>query len=132
MSEMVEMLGIRQPNLSQHLSLLRLHGLVATRKVGLHIHYKLSDERIAGATQLVREFLIDQNKLDPSTQALTGQAETALYPVVRDPVCAMRLSLSEVGATTEFETRTIYFCGNGCRDKFAASPTRYFGITKEA
>lgn len=131
-SEMVEMLGIRQANLSQHLSLLRAHGVVATRKVGLNVHYKLTDERIAQATQLIREFLMDQRKFDPSTTLAASKDEATIYPVVLDPVCRMRISASEAGAVVEHKSQAVYFCAVGCRDKFLANPEQYALTTKEA
>ena len=56
-SDMVEMLGVRQANLSQHLALLRQQGIVTARKSGLNVYYRLTDVRIAEAIGLVREFL---------------------------------------------------------------------------
>ncbi len=40
---LVERLGLRESNVSQHLSLLRRDGLVATRREGQTIHYRLED-----------------------------------------------------------------------------------------
>lgn len=131
-SEMIEMLGIRQANLSQHLSLLRLHGVVSARKVGQNVHYKLSDERIAQATQLIRDFLMDQRKLDPASVLGISQDDSSTYPVVVDPVCLMRLSVSEAGAVINYQSRLVYFCASGCETKFIVSPERYVSIFKEA
>jgi DNA-binding transcriptional ArsR family regulator len=36
-------LGIRQPTLSQQLAVLRNEGVVATRRSGKHIHYRIAD-----------------------------------------------------------------------------------------
>ena len=130
-SEMVEMLGIRQANLSQHLSLLRLHNVVTSRKDGLNVHYKLTDERIAEATLLIREFLISQNKLDPATALKINTDEAELYPIVVDPVCQMRISVSEAGSVAEYDSQAIYFCAVGCRDKFVAQPERYILMIQE-
>lgn len=41
--DLVERLGLREANVSQHLSLLRRDGLVATRREGQTIHYRLGD-----------------------------------------------------------------------------------------
>ncbi len=131
-SEMVEMLGIRQANLSQHLSLLRLHGVVTSRKVGLNVYYKLTDERIAEATFLIREFLMSQQKIDPAVVHGISKAEGALYPIVLDPVCRMRISSSEAGAVVEHKSQAVYFCAVGCRDKFVANPGHYSLTSKEA
>ena len=39
--------GLSQSALSQHLALLRAQGIVATRKEGVSVHYRLADPRIA-------------------------------------------------------------------------------------
>lgn len=130
-TQMVEMLGIRQANLSQHLSLLRLHGVVTSRKEGLNVYYKLTDVRIAEATLLIREFLTSQNKLDPATVLRISKDEGALYPVVLDPVCRMRISASEAGSVIEHNSQAVYFCAVGCRDKFVANPEQYDLTNKE-
>jgi ArsR family transcriptional regulator len=39
---MHETLGLPQPTVSRHLAYLRKHGLVATRKEGLRVHYRLA------------------------------------------------------------------------------------------
>jgi DNA-binding transcriptional ArsR family regulator/YHS domain-containing protein len=125
-SEMVEM-----ANLSQHLSLLRLHGVVTSRKEGLNVYYKLTDVRIAEATLLIREFLTSQNKLDPVTVLRISKDEGALYPIVLDPVCRMRISASEAGSVIEHKSQAVYFCAVGCRDKFVANPEQYDLTSKE-
>jgi DNA-binding transcriptional ArsR family regulator len=43
-SELEEDLGIRQPTLSQQLTVLRTEGLVDTRRQGKHIYYRLISE----------------------------------------------------------------------------------------
>lgn len=129
-SEMVGMLGVRQSNLSQHLSLLRRHNIVTNRKKGLNVYYSLADPRIAEACQLIREFLTDQHKTDTDIAQLIARSENELYPVVQDRVCDMRVSVSEAGATTIYKNRTYYFCGLGCKDKFLINPTAY--AVKEA
>lgn len=49
--ELLPLLEVSQPNLSQHLSILRLSGLVENNKVGNTIRYRLSDN------ELLREIL---------------------------------------------------------------------------
>ena len=39
--------GLSQPAMSQHLQRLRDEGLVATRRAGTAIHYRIADERVA-------------------------------------------------------------------------------------
>lgn len=44
--ELAGLLGFRQAMVSQHLSLLRLHGLVASKKNGTRITYFLKEKRL--------------------------------------------------------------------------------------
>lgn len=44
--ELEEVLGIRQPTLSQQLGVLRAEGVVATRRDGKRIFYRVADERL--------------------------------------------------------------------------------------
>jgi len=44
--ELLPLLEVSQPNLSQHLSILRLSGLVENNKVGNTIRYRLSDNKL--------------------------------------------------------------------------------------
>lgn len=46
-SDLEALLGIRQPTLSQQLGVLRQEGLVATRREGKHIFYRLDSEDAA-------------------------------------------------------------------------------------
>ncbi len=45
--ELAERLGIAQPNASQHLFKLKSEGLVATRRAGQTIYYRLASDRVA-------------------------------------------------------------------------------------
>jgi ArsR family transcriptional regulator len=45
-SELEQLLDIRQPTLSQQLGVLREQGLVATRRDGKNIYYRLADARV--------------------------------------------------------------------------------------
>jgi DNA-binding transcriptional ArsR family regulator len=47
--------GLSQSALSQHLALLREDGLVATRREGTVIHYRLADERAAKVLRLLHD-----------------------------------------------------------------------------
>lgn len=44
--ELEELLDIRQPTLSQQLSVLRAEGLVTTRRDGKRIHYAVADQNV--------------------------------------------------------------------------------------
>ncbi|MEW5251033.1 metalloregulator ArsR/SmtB family transcription factor [Microbulbifer discodermiae] len=50
-SELEEQLDIHQPSLSQQLGILRREGLVATRREGKHIYYRIRDRRVLALLQ---------------------------------------------------------------------------------
>ncbi len=119
---MADMLGISQTNTSQHLAVLRGSGIVATRRDGHEIYYQLKDPRIAQACRLVRAFLLDHNYLD--SDVLDTDKET-LYPLVVDLVCGMRLALTEVADSYQYEGEEYYFCGSGCMQQFSNNLGKY-------
>jgi ArsR family transcriptional regulator len=58
--ELAEALGVAYPNVSQHLTVMRDAGLVATRRAGTSVFYRLAYPRIAEACDLVRDVLRQQ------------------------------------------------------------------------
>jgi DNA-binding transcriptional ArsR family regulator len=55
--ELAQRLGLSQSNLSQHLAKLRDEGLVATRRMGTTIHYRIGSDRVQPVlTELYRLF----------------------------------------------------------------------------
>jgi DNA-binding transcriptional ArsR family regulator len=68
--ELAELLGLPQPNVSQHLAALRAQDIVATRREGNIIFYSLVDPRIVRAFDICHEFLADRMK---SNEALASQ-----------------------------------------------------------
>jgi ArsR family transcriptional regulator, virulence genes transcriptional regulator len=117
-NEMVQMLGISQANVSQHLSILRRLKLVKVRKEGLHAHYSLTDRRIAGVINELREFLKSQYSHEPEIAEIAALNNESLYPIVRDPVCGMRISVSEAGDSIVYQEKDYYFCAQGCKEHF--------------
>lgn len=128
-TEMTDMLGIRQANLSQHLAPLRQAKILETRREGVQVFYHLTDERIADAVVLIRAFLQEQHKIDPEVQEVIDD-QSNLYPVVRDVVCGMRISVAKAGGRSKYEKHTYYFCASGCKKQFDAQPNKY--AVKEA
>jgi ArsR family transcriptional regulator len=59
-SELVEACGVPQPTVSQHLAVLRQVGVVATRRIGTSVRYRVADGRILRACQLMRSVLLDR------------------------------------------------------------------------
>lgn len=123
-SQMIDMLDLPQANLSQHLAYLRQVGAVDTRREGVVIYYTLRDTRLAQACGLVRQFLQDQNKLDERSQKLLS-SQAGMYPVVKDVVCGMRISVRQAGAHMEHGGHDYYFCASGCKNKFDRHPKKY-------
>jgi len=60
----VEILGQSQPKISRHLAYLRRAGIVAARREGKWMHYKIATPQHAGAARILRETLsvIEQEK----------------------------------------------------------------------
>lgn len=56
---MVQTLGMAKANLSQHLSLMRQKGILATRREGTTIYYRLALPRITEACEIMREVLLE-------------------------------------------------------------------------
>ena len=54
-SDLSRDIGCQVPNMSQHLSVLRSAGLVASRREGSTIFYRLVDERILDAYRLLQQ-----------------------------------------------------------------------------
>ncbi|MGD0645235.1 MAG: metalloregulator ArsR/SmtB family transcription factor [Candidatus Bathyarchaeia archaeon] len=57
--ELADTLGLRQSNLSQHLSIMRQAQILKTRKQGSNIYYSVAYPKINTACDLVRELLIE-------------------------------------------------------------------------
>jgi len=55
--ELVEITGIAQANLSQHLSIMRSHGVVRTRREGTRVFYSISNPKLIQAFDLITEVM---------------------------------------------------------------------------
>ena len=71
-SELAEKMGVRQTNVSQHLTVLRDRGVVLARRKATSIYYRLASPKIAEACQLVRQILIDQMEKNHSLAERLG------------------------------------------------------------
>lgn len=58
-TELLEIVGVSQPVISQHLALLRESQMVATRREGQTIYYRLADERVKRLISLMYEFFCE-------------------------------------------------------------------------
>lgn len=59
-NELANDLGLSQPTTSRHLKLLRERGMVHATRVGANVEYRLVDERLIQALDLLRSVLRDQ------------------------------------------------------------------------
>lgn len=55
--EFESLLGLRQPNISQHLAVLRTAGLTVTRREGLRVLYSVADPAIFDVLEEVRDII---------------------------------------------------------------------------
>lgn len=116
-TQMIQMLGLRQSNLSQHLTLLRQQKLVTVRKNGRESYYKLTDQSIAKAIRTIHEVLRAQHRIELPLNS------KSLFPIVTDPVCGMRFSASQsIEHTTDSDGITHYFCASGCKQTYTSNP----------
>lgn len=112
-----EMLGLPQANLSQHLMILKEAGVVKAQKRGKQVYYRLADKNFVKASDLLREVLVDRHRGQGIANELTLKMKD-LVPVVKDPICGMRVSPKTAAFARQKGGQTYYFCGAGCLNKF--------------
>jgi DNA-binding transcriptional ArsR family regulator len=59
-SELADILGLKQSNTSQHLAVLRRRGIITPRKEGNTVYYRLADAKITEACDMVHEVIAEQ------------------------------------------------------------------------
>lgn len=123
-SDIYEMLDLPQANISQHLMILREAGVVETRREGKQVLYTIAHPKISDASDLLREVLIDKYKGSEIADQLSMSMKD-LLPVVRDPVCQMRVSPKTAGFSAKYNDHRYYFCASGCLKKFEERPDKY-------
>ena len=131
-SELEEMLDMRQSNLSQHLMVLRENNLVKTRREGTRIYYSLTDSKILKASDLIREVLQTKFK---GAKHITGLIDDDMkledyLKEYKDPVCGMMVSAKTAADTAKVKNKHYFFCARGCKEKFMKEPLGY--LKKEA
>lgn len=60
--EMLSLLQLEQPNISQHLTILRNHGVVQTEKRGLFIFYQLKNKKLGEILEILEEIILEEIK----------------------------------------------------------------------
>jgi ArsR family transcriptional regulator len=58
--ELIARIGLSKANLSQHMSVLKLKGVILTRREGVNIYYRIANPKILQACRLIREVLFEQ------------------------------------------------------------------------
>lgn len=58
--DLVDRLGITKANVSQHLAVLRQRKVVATRREGINIYYRINNPKIIEACALMKAVLMEQ------------------------------------------------------------------------
>ncbi len=72
--EIGERLGLPQANLSQHLTMMRERRILASRKDGSFVYYRIANPRLLEAFDLLREILFEQIRRDAALiEGRTGQ-----------------------------------------------------------
>jgi ArsR family transcriptional regulator len=56
-TEIVDILGIPKPNVSQHLAVMRIKGILNSRREGVNIFYSIANPKVIQACSLMREVL---------------------------------------------------------------------------
>lgn len=54
--DLTQVTGLKKPNVSQHLAILRHHDLVVTRRNGQTIYYKIRDPRVISPCAVLHEY----------------------------------------------------------------------------
>lgn len=73
--QLVESTGIAQANLSQHLKLMRTHGVVNVRRDGTRAFYSISNPKLIQAFDLITEVM---------QESMDERARTAETPIEED------------------------------------------------
>lgn len=104
-NQIVQMSGLRQSAVSQHLMLLKQCNLVSTTKLGKEIYYSLAKKKLSSLS----DFVYKLSRIKPIEDS---------EPSVIDPICKMYLTPSSANYTAEYNGVRHYFCGSGCRKEF--------------
>lgn len=123
-TEIYTMLGMSQVNASQHLMVLRAGGIVIAERDGKEMFYSLANPKIIEASDRIREWLLEQQQGNVSSEFSTPSLKDIL-PTVTDPVCGMQLSPLTASFSGLVNGQVYYFCASGCHDRFMKNPKAY-------
>ncbi len=75
-NELVELLDMNQPMVSRHLKVLRERGMVATLRYGTTVEYRIADERLIQALDLLRAVLASKLMSQAALADSIGESKT--------------------------------------------------------
>lgn len=58
-SELIQLIGVPQSNISNHLACLKWCGYITSRKDGTSVYYQITDERVKKVVAVAREIIAD-------------------------------------------------------------------------
>jgi len=61
-SELMDETKLSQANISQHLAIMKYKGIVMSARKGKNIYYKLTNQKIIKAFDIIREFLTEETR----------------------------------------------------------------------
>ena len=59
-TELVQLIGVNQSNVSQHLQIMKDRGILRTEKKGNYVFYSIANPKISEAFGIMKEIMIDQ------------------------------------------------------------------------
>ena len=59
-SELMQKTGLAKVNISQHMNVLKLKGVIVARREGVQLYYRIANPKIIQACTLMREVLVEQ------------------------------------------------------------------------
>lgn len=112
-SQIEDMTGFPQANVSQHLHLLKTAQIILATRSGKQIRYRITHPNFIKASGLI--------------QAVTNpkQRKIARGVQARDLVCGMAIAPASALCSTIYKGATYYFCASGCQKKFLRTPNAY-------
>jgi len=122
-TDLAEMLGIPQANLSQHLLILKRVGIVRIDRNRKYVYYRLTDPNIIKACDLLRDMLIRDQSLKTDGQKILNDLPNG--KLVTDPVCGMTISTSAALFSHAHDAKQYHFCASGCYELFLKNPKQY-------
>lgn len=117
-NEIVEMTGIPQATISQHLTELKRVGIVIATKDKQMRVYRLASPLIHHVIATLRLFLQEYFQI--------GEVDTFdRLHLHKDPVCGMEITAHAAVASMTYNKKRYYFCGLGCEKRCKESPERF-------